>query len=780
MTLYFYDVLNNLTCVEQHGNATGQTGCSSSSSNDASSSWRIRRFTYNSLGQMLTAKNPESGTSTFTYDSDGNVLTKVSPAPNQTGSSTVTTTLTYDALHRVLTKTFSDSTPSVTLAYDGTTISGCSPTLTITNGTGRRTAMCDAAGWESWAYDARGQIVTERRNTNSVTKSTSYAYNFHGGVTSITYPSGRTVSYTYNAAGQTGSASDVTNSITFASNAHYAAPGQLASLQESGSNLISTFYYNNRLQPCRISVKSSGTAPTSCSDSTNVGNVMDFTYSFTSSSVNNGNVVSITNNINTARSQSFTYDELNRISTAATQATSGTYSWGLSFGYDAWANLLSASVTQGSAPALSIGVSNKNQINNTGFAFDSAGNMTGDGTNSYTFNAEGELVTAAGVTYTYDGGGNRVKKSNGKLYWYGVGSDPLAESDASGNFNNEYVFLGGMRIAMIVVSSGAVNYYVQDHLGSSRVVTNSSGTILDDSDFYPFGGERSYTSSSGNNYKFTGKERDTESGLDDFAARFYASNYGRFISADESKYAHAPDPQTWNLYSYVANNPINAVDPTGHAPERADGQHYLPMDTNGGVMSASGETAELEGKGYFDHSAEGDGAEQDKKDQNQQLAQTQQQPTQNPQQQQADSSIQIADARTYQSNVKGDTYTEIHKYTLVQVDSNGGTTPVEDAKAKGRVLELKETAKGDIQHLRYCAGNTKCQNYGSLTDTWTVSQVTKGYSVTKRFFLDDKAVRIFDPATKTAYDWQRVAASYDKKRGVGSFTVTYGNGKEPD
>jgi RHS repeat-associated protein len=155
------------------------------------------------------------------------------------------------------------------------------------------------------------------------------------------------------------------------------------------------------------------------------------------------------------------------------------------------------------------------------------------------------------------------------LYWYGLGTDPLSESDASGNLTNEYIFLNGARIAMLQLSSSTVNYYVADHLGSSRVVTNASGTVLDDSDFYPFGGERSYASGSGNNYKFTGKERDTESGLDDFAARFYTSNYGRFLSADDAKYMHPADPQTFNLYSYVANNPLNAVDPTGHDPNRA-------------------------------------------------------------------------------------------------------------------------------------------------------------------------------------------------------------------
>jgi RHS repeat-associated protein len=327
--------------------------------------------------------------------------------------------------------------------------------------------------------------------------------------------------------------------------------------------------YNNRLQPCRISVKNTGTAPGSCTDSTNVGNVMDFTYGFSSGSANNGNVASITNNINTARSQTYTYDELNRVTTAKTSATSGTYSWGLAFTYDPWANLLSASVTQGSAYSFSVYADGSNRIHNTGgtFTYDAAGNLTADPVNSsYTYNAEGELTSAAGVTYTYDGDGNRVKKSSGKLYWYGATVDPMAESDASGNVTNEYIFLSGTRIAMLTLSAGTVNYYITDHLGSSHIVTNSSGTILDDSDFYPFGGERSYSSSSGNNYKFTGKERDTESGLDDFAARFYTSNYGRFLSPDDAKYMNPADPQSFNLYGYVANNPINSVDPTGHAP----------------------------------------------------------------------------------------------------------------------------------------------------------------------------------------------------------------------
>jgi RHS repeat-associated protein len=112
--------------------------------------------------------------------------------------------------------------------------------------------------------------------------------------------------------------------------------------------------------------------------------------------------------------------------------------------------------------------------------------------------------------------------------------------------------------------AATVNYYFADHLGTARIVTNSTGTPLDDSDFYPFGGERQYLSSSGNTYKFTGKERDAESGLDDFGARYYSSQLGRFLSIDPGE-AKLHAPEFWNRYAYTLNNPLLYVDPTGRS-----------------------------------------------------------------------------------------------------------------------------------------------------------------------------------------------------------------------
>jgi hypothetical protein len=160
---------------------------------------------------------------------------------------------------------------------------------------------------------------------------------------------------------------------------------------------------------------------------------------------------------------------------------------------------------------LSLSILNNNRISGNGY--DAAGNMTSDGLYSYAYNAENEQTSAAGVTYTYDGDGKRVEKSTGTLYWYGLSSQPLLETDSGGGTPTEYVFLGGQRIARRE-SSGAVYYYLSDHLGSSRVIANSAGTLCYDADFYPYGGERVVTDTCPQNYKFTGKERDTEIGKD--------------------------------------------------------------------------------------------------------------------------------------------------------------------------------------------------------------------------------------------------------------------------
>jgi RHS repeat-associated protein len=574
-TDYQNDVLGNLLCAVQRGTDTTQfTNCAA-----ASATWRPRSFTYNSLSQLLTATNPETGTITYTYDDGGNLKTK-KDARN------ITTTYSYDQINRVSGKTYSNGDHAVTYTYDQ---SGCLG-LTSCDNIGHRTNMTDAAGSEAWAVSVVGNSEVDQRTTNSVVKTTTYGYNLDGSVSTLTYPSGRVVTYTPGAAGRPLSATDNTG-ISYASNALYAPQGAISSLQ-NGASIISTLYYNPRLQPCRLAVKNSGTAPTACADTTNIGNVFDFQYDFGLGVSDNGNVNKITNHkgSDTSRSVSYTYDELNRVKNAVTGATSGANCWGQLFGsmsgsnfvsgYDIWGNLVTITPDPSrpgcSVPMLSQGANTNNQI--SGFCYDQAGNLLAQSvppcpSPTYSYNAESQLITAVGVTYTYDGDGRRVMKSSGKLYWYGAGSDALDETDLAGNTNNasfkEYVFFGAKRIASRDFSN-AVNYYFADHLGTARIVTNSSGTILDDSDFYPYGGERVVISSSGNTYKFDGKERDSESGNDDFGARFYSSSLGRWLSADWSAvpvpvpYANLTNPQTLNLYAIVNDNPVTFADLDGH------------------------------------------------------------------------------------------------------------------------------------------------------------------------------------------------------------------------
>jgi len=104
-------------------------------------------------------------------------------------------------------------------------------------------------------------------------------------------------------------------------------------------------------------------------------------------------------------------------------------------------------------------------------------------------------------------------------------------------------------------------YYIKDHLGSIRRVVNTSGTIVNANEYYAYGDfAQSYTSGSGNNkYKFTGKERDTETNYDYFGARYYDSDLGRWLSVDplSSKYPG------WSPYKYGYNNPVRYYDPNG-------------------------------------------------------------------------------------------------------------------------------------------------------------------------------------------------------------------------
>jgi RHS repeat-associated protein len=136
-------------------------------------------------------------------------------------------------------------------------------------------------------------------------------------------------------------------------------------------------------------------------------------------------------------------------------------------------------------------------------------------------------------------------------------------------------------------------YYVEDLLGTSRLITQNNGTVCYDADFDPYGGEHAYTNTCAQNYKFEGKERDTETGNDDFGARSYSSRFGRWLSADWSStpvpvpYANLTNPQTLNLYAMVSDDPETSADLDGHTQQASAGLQ-APEGINPGTGELSG------------------------------------------------------------------------------------------------------------------------------------------------------------------------------------------------
>jgi RHS repeat-associated protein len=617
VTLYNYDTLGNLICVEQHGSATNGSGCSSAPSGDPTNPWRIRRFTYDSLSRLLTAENPETGflagLITYTYDANSNLLSKKTLSPNQglTGTATVTTSYTYDPDNRLTGKSYMDTytgnpaTPPVLYGYDGSALTTCvktPPSLTDTYPKPHRTSMCDGSstvpgsGSASWSHDQMGRVLIDKRFIGSVSsaQTVTYTYNADGSTHTVATPDGKTVTYVVGAAGRPQSAVDNSGN-NYVTSATYAPPGELQTLT-NGASIHGALAYNPRLQPMQMfygtNTPPAITSMTAACPSL-VGNIMNKTYSFSLGAGDNGNVVSIANCRDTTRTQSFTYDALNRIESAQSNGTQ----WGETFTIDAWGNLTNETGITGKTnhEGLNTSAGPGNQL--VGFGYDPAGNMTGNGGTTYVYDAENRLVwTTGGYRYIYDGDGNRVEKcvagsattacptsgTNGTLYWMGGGSAALDESDLSGNMLEQYVFFGGARVARRDVSPSAVHYYFSDQVGSHSVVENATGTVSEqDIDYYPYGGqENDYSPNVTQHYKFNGKERDTESGLDNFGARFDASNLGRFMTPDWAAkpiavpYANFGNPQSLNLYAYVENNPATLGDPDGHGAD-CTGNNWL-------------------------------------------------------------------------------------------------------------------------------------------------------------------------------------------------------------
>ena len=192
------------------------------------------------------------------------------------------------------------------------------------------------------------------------------------------------------------------------------------------------------------------------------------------------------------------------------------------------------------------------------------------------------------VEYGYDVDGMRVlSKINDKRtkYIYNfVGNVVYEEGDEEAS---SYIYGHGKIIAEVkgtVGSSGEVYYYHHDNLGSTRLITDSSGQVVMDQDYLPFGDDLNRPSVLENEssyetgYKYTGQHQEIEIGLYYYGARFYDQRVGRFVSED-SYLGELENPTTQHPYLYVSNSPMKYVDPTGHIA-------FVPLLAKAGVGGA--------------------------------------------------------------------------------------------------------------------------------------------------------------------------------------------------
>ena len=419
-TSYHFDALNRL--VSMLDAANGSTGYGYDARDNPISVTDPRalvtQYRYDGLNNRIEQTSPDTGTTGYTYDAAGNLLSR-------TDARGITTVYSYDALNRLVTTAYPDSDLNVSLIYD----QGA-------NGIGRLTGMTDAAGRTSYEYDIHGKLSAEIKTLLGRVYTTDYVYDLAGNLRQITYPSGRTVDYTRDAAGQITAMTTSLDGLTqtVADSIAYLPFGPLESLVH-GNGLTLTDSYD---LDYRLTQRS--TEP-----------VQSLGYGYDAV----GNIETLSDLLDTSRSQNMVYDKLDRLVSAQ-----GLYG-SLDYGYDALGNRVNFSAGTETDSYSYDSASNRLQSisgsNARSFGYDAAGNILQAGDALYSYDASNRLVRASqgtqSASYIYNGKGERVIKTVGTqttLFHYDSDGRLLAETDDKGATLREYLYLEGQRLAMVV------------------------------------------------------------------------------------------------------------------------------------------------------------------------------------------------------------------------------------------------------------------------------------------------------------------------------------------
>lgn len=479
---------------------------------------RVVRYEYDARGQMVKMVDPLSGEVRYSYDARKNLVA----ITDQRGK---TTAYTYDILNRQtskrdplgrqikLTYDAADNVRTVTdkmgrqttINYDvldrPTNITMADATVTVSyDAAGRPTGVTDTQGGNiTWTYDNADRVLSETTPAGTV----SYAYNIASQIASMTAADRAPVNYGYDSAGRLNTITQSGQTFTF----NYDILSRRSSLQRP--NGVTTSYSYDQADRLSRLTHANG-----------IGTLEDFQYEYNSD------------------------DEITKITSLAS------------------ATLAAQSKTVSAADA----ANRIAQIGAASFSFDQEGQITSKtdstGITNYQWDARGRLKQAAlpngqTVGYGYDALGRRSSRTaNGVTTNFLYDGTDVAVDRENGVSKVEYLNGAGVDEKLRQTDIGIASYYfLQDHLGSTSALTNSSGALISQSQYEAFGAS---TGSSLTRYGYTGRELDSLTGLMHYRARWYDPQQGRFMSEDPIGFDGG-----LNLYGYVGNSPMMYTDPSG-------------------------------------------------------------------------------------------------------------------------------------------------------------------------------------------------------------------------
>jgi RHS repeat-associated protein len=545
-TKYAYDTLDDITGVTQNAqSATPQT----------------RSFSYDALRRLTSETNPESGTTNYAWDT-GSAGDLYSVTDANTSPPNVTLTYTHQAFHR-LTKISDGGTNCRNFLYDAAAGQPAGANYVTGRLAEAYTDQCGSSTYttEYFGYDADGRMTDLWQTTpNSGTQYHMTSQYFPNGVPeTLSIPGAPSMTYGLDSEGRpaTVTAGSGQNPVTATS---YTIPSTCTGTagQPSPSGLPTQVTYG------------SGDSDTFCYDP-NTGRMLSYAYNVNGSNLTgtltwnaNGTLqkLVISDPFNSANNQTcnYTYDPIARLSSA----NCGT-DWSQTFTYDAFGNLKkSGSLSfQPNYADPSGNTTNRYYSGLTGLSYDNDGRLKNDSFDTYNWDAFGDAITVGGIGETYDAFGRLVESNNAGTYTqylYAPFGTEVAVMRA-GSIYRSYIPLPGG--GTFNTSSTFNTYHHTNWLGSGIFISSQSRAMAVDRSYAPFGEKYNNTGSGVD--EFAEMRTDVIGPVFDATNRKYHSSQGRWISPDPAGLdaVDPTNPQTWNRYSYVGNEPCSRIDALG-------------------------------------------------------------------------------------------------------------------------------------------------------------------------------------------------------------------------